>query len=290
MPMKKSFSRRRAAAYIVGGAAAISIASWCPALFFRWHFQMTIEAIDPRIGLGAILRAAATPVAEAAEEGRGGAAAGAPWDRILLGGVLLPLPPGELRGISEENGVLAIEYAEGRATVTPLPADTIRATYKCERRQFSPAGNPIVGDELEILLRIVTAAPGDFRLSMGAEARGDYAAAILSKALLLGGADLERSRGIRIRTLRTPEAGKGAVLVEGSSAFRALAVSPRGTFVYAFPGAPPPAWTADPRRWAEVVPADGEELARWRAAALSLPPAHPLRKRAEAAAPERPRS
>src|SRR5262245_32282295 len=115
--------------------AVIPAAFWLPSTVFYLVFQTTILANDPRGVPGSILRpkpaeAASPGGREGLPERREGRPGG--WGQILHGGILFPLPPGELRKAALEGETIVIEMSGARLTVDRLPPGTIRRMYASE--------------------------------------------------------------------------------------------------------------------------------------------------------------
>jgi hypothetical protein len=282
----------RSSAYVAAGAAAVyATAAWMPALFFAWQFQGAIGRNDPRCGLGALLHARALPAAEAS--GAGEPASTVPsagrWGALLHRGLLLPIPPGIPKGIVAEKENLSIVYQGARIVVTPMPGGTIRKIFEDERerlggscRSAGAAGEKGMND-LDVAIRAASTTPEDFRLSLRAEERAEYAAAILTKILLWDPPASASTAGTpAFRTYRSADGRSGLVHIQWPDLVRALVIAPDVVLSVRIDGQIPAEWLEEPWRWGAVRRASGQEAEGWRAeAARSFPEGHPLRRWAE---------
>jgi hypothetical protein len=253
------------------GAALLPI-YWLPSTAFYLLFQKKMLSHDPHSLLGSVLWARSAAAASSPAGGDGNAGG---WGQILHGGVLFPLPPGELRRAAVEGETVVLEMREASLTVDRLPPGSIRRMYASEYERVG--GDPAAVsdiDDAQALLLAASATPGDFHFGFSSSERARYAAALLTKLLLFGisGAPAGAAGGgaagaapaASISTFAHAELRtEGALLAAPAGGLRALVVLPDAILAFATRGSCPRAWLEEPSRWGEIVPAPPRARELW---------------------------
>jgi hypothetical protein len=224
----------RACLWLVGGAAAVYLATWLPPLSFFWFFQHKILAQGEDPAMRSVLWE--VPEVEAGEREQG-------WPLLDLEGLMVARPPGKLGSVKQEQGMFSFEI-DGRAVrLQGFPAGFISSLLE-ERLEITGGAPEGRRSDAETLLDVVRETPENYRFGWAGRERTLYASRLLTKMLLLEPEKIQRARLVRCEQ---PPAAALAVEYENGKT-KLVTADSRGVLVILLDTDAPAAWKS-PASW-----------------------------------------
>ena len=210
-----------------------------PNTFFYLEFQRKLTALA-QDGQGGLLVARAAP---------GRARSESAWVRRQVDGFSLITPAGDLhdvRPLGDAGHVLS--FTEGEARIDRFAPGSLAHIYRHEHEKVGAAG--LVSTNDADVLRLASAtALDDYRFLWSADERGDYAARLLTKLLLLEPGEVRR-----MEFSEDTRAGAAALLLEyADGAVKGFVVSPAQVWKLHLSAETPRASTLSPEDWLDAV-------------------------------------
>lgn len=217
-------------------AVVIYSSTWVGPVSFYLTFQRMVAGKGAPGESGDGPLAWATPVASAAPAPAAG--------YRVLGGLLVPLPPGTPSDVDWGETEATATYPEGRVRYDLLPERFVLDLYAQQIEALGRRGRERL-DEAVLFRRILETVPAEFRFGWDDETRTEYAARMLAKLRLL--------RDLPVRRLELAERDEpraSAALVEfASGEATVLVVAPEGGVAIQLPEKAPSSWKASAALW-----------------------------------------
>jgi hypothetical protein len=231
-PRKDRESPLRLAAYVIGGAIAIYLATWVGPTAFYVEFQQMLLARETE-GLRTVL--GLEPSSSNCDGCPG-------WGDHEVGGARVPLPPGRLLEASREQDVVTLKLEEATITIAIAKPGSLASLYQ-EKLVALNVKTAHGLDDAGALREIAGECLSHYEPTMPEGQRQRYAARLLAKM------SIWELRPVRHLDLETRGSSCAALVEHTAGDARVIVATESATYFVTVPRAAPEAWKASADCW-----------------------------------------